>query len=166
MPVKGENQGSPHGNQDFSKLSQYFSFNFFLLERYVFPLSNEPLTSIIGSLVLARQLIELADPPSVGIFQYPCSYFAEISDLSWGVVGKIGRFLTHFFSVFALKTTKKVQFFSGSRAGSKNSGRSYFFSEIFKSDLGGSYFFAEIFKSEPGGSYRGGGVLNTNSPVR
>ena len=66
VPVKGENQGSPHGNQDFSKLSQYFFFNFFLLERYVFPLSNEPLTSIIGSLVSAPHAIELVDPPLMG----------------------------------------------------------------------------------------------------
>ena len=74
VPVKGENQGSPHGNQNFSKLSQYFFFNFFLLERYVFPLSNEPLTSIIGSLGSAPYAIELVDPPSWGVFQYPCSY--------------------------------------------------------------------------------------------
>ena len=78
VPVKGENQGSPHGNQDSSKLGQYFFFNFFLLERYISPLSNEPLTSIIGSLVLAGHGIEVVDPPpSGGIFQYPCEAGCE-----------------------------------------------------------------------------------------
>ena len=74
IEFKHEKPDPVHGNQDFSKLSQYFSFNFFLLERYVFPLSNEPLTSIIRSLVSAPQSIELVDPPpSGGVFQYPCS---------------------------------------------------------------------------------------------
>ena len=81
VPVKGENQGSPHGNQDFSKLSQYFSFNCLLLERYVSPLSNKPLTSIIGSLISAPHAIELVDPPLRGVFQYPCSYLFNYYDI-------------------------------------------------------------------------------------